>query len=649
VVFFFFISLSAFESAMTSSSADDMSDVSDGIFEHCAVLRQSARGQWDAEADELLLRTLGDIQQRLLTRMKKTDERVQRVYTDTCAATTALENALNSLALLAHKQFVQHRIAEYDSDEEAAEGDGARADADDAEETETDASDADSASTSSSLASAMGGSSTAAASSALLGSDDAETRRQRAYEETVQRSETALQRRVMPLFPGESSPAAEMDGSEALHHRPVFALIGSADFLGDPRAGYHFVDEARQPSSSSSAEGGRAGRGHRTGQGLSTVEASRMGGRGVTDPAAPVLAIPHILTMTQPLPPPQSRTTSAVPSAGPVPSAAAGTAPSTTQRPVQSASTATTGKEPSRVHHWPAEKPSKKRRTLFASSSSSSSAASAASRSSEATTASSGSTPAQRRTAPAPRPVSESPKAAATARGDTKEEKATTERSLPSRPAAAKLTRRKGLFGSSSSSSEGGTFAPLPARPPHRATVAKTTPATVSAHKAATTAVSTGSPSSSEDEHASHPVPKATPPPQQHDSDRATATAAAKPVEALPDTTSSAAAPAAGEGTGKAEVSAAPPTTEVEAPLQAEPGPPTVFTDEAAEDVLLPPPPPLLLFAESDPPSVAAVPAAPPDLPTQTTVPPPLQQQQPPARLPRRGGKVLATSSDDED
>lgn len=629
-----------------SSEAWD-SDATDSVAEHCAVLKQAAKGQWDSAADELLLRTLEEIQKKLFTRLKQTGDRVDNVYEATSSATTQLENTLNSLELLAHKQFVQHRVADDDDEEEECDGDGLYGSVSGSEsERGSSASDE----------SEEDDSATAPSAPEEEEDEDTDAKAQRVYDETVQMGERALQRRVIPLFQGESdgdssedqNSVHENDGTDRMpQRRPLFAFIGSSAFINDPYAGYVWSNTVRSSSSSSSRSAGVNQHGNRVGHGLPPQTVSPAPAAAAT---ALTTSVPQILTRTQP--PRDMR--SGLPAAPPAPSASAAPQPNA----VGTASTGVTkrveqgGKAASTAAH----SHRKKKRSLFDSTSSESSTISSSSSTSAPPQ------PATGRQRMAPGQALDHSKESAHATESTRRKDAVSHpstgrgrgvdsgsrgRKVASLKAAvpapaSRGVQRKNLFGSSSSSSSRSS-----SRAARRALPPRPTRGVTSTQRRTLTATESSSSSDDDDDdddgdsanNLSPPRPSPPPIPSASEAENTNAPASQPP----------AATPSVGSPPPPPTTPEAPPASTALADEKArEGGAAAAHAPSSAPPLDDIPPPPVLLFEDPEPPSSGSGGAggAPP-LPSPPAGGGATTPKQPPL-LPRRGGKVLATSSDED-
>ncbi|KAH9588958.1 hypothetical protein LSM04_007205 [Trypanosoma melophagium] len=216
---------------------DEESNTSSELYDVFAILKESAKGQWDIDADDLLLKTMMMMQAKFMARFGSARDKVDGLYENTHTASIQLQNAMNSFLLLSQKQFVQNRVSVEDTESETiserSEGD----------EKNTFLVNGNSA-------------------------EDMEARVTRVCQEAIDIGVRVLEERTIPLF-AEDKALRELPNTEdsvederdSLSHsfanhyrnRHLMALIGSEQFLTDPYTGF-FGKDGRDSRRSSRSE-----------------------------------------------------------------------------------------------------------------------------------------------------------------------------------------------------------------------------------------------------------------------------------------------------------------------------------------------------------------------------------------------------------
>lgn len=78
------------------------------------ILREDAKRSWSTESEEVLLKTLTQLHERLIRRCKRTAHIVEQLDNSAASCAVQLENTFSAISLLSQLQFVQHRIANDD-------------------------------------------------------------------------------------------------------------------------------------------------------------------------------------------------------------------------------------------------------------------------------------------------------------------------------------------------------------------------------------------------------------------------------------------------------------------------------------------------------------------------------------------------------
>ncbi|EKF26563.1 hypothetical protein MOQ_009729 [Trypanosoma cruzi marinkellei] len=208
-----------------NSEEADLSDI-------FVALKEAAHGQWDADAEELLLKGLMAFQANFSARFSSVREELENLGKDVSTASIQVSNAMNLFVLLAQKQFVQNRVSLEDDDDDDgcdAKSGVVSGETDPGEEKQTSVADKI--------------------------AEGTEARAKRVYQEAIDLGVRVLEERTIPLFSdgtasdegatANNDAPEEEDDSIAAHsfsdqyrHRRFMALIGSERFLNDPYGGY---------------------------------------------------------------------------------------------------------------------------------------------------------------------------------------------------------------------------------------------------------------------------------------------------------------------------------------------------------------------------------------------------------------------------
>ncbi|CAD2221558.1 hypothetical protein, conserved [Angomonas deanei] len=206
-------------SECSSPTNDELVDIQDGL----QTLYEASKGEWDCDANTLLLQTLSAMAAQMTSSTSRILRRIQSLDEKTQRGARTLSNTLVGLELLSHSRFVQHGV-----EEEGATAGGASPAIGTEENTKKRPSGKE---TDSHSVTEDGG------STVFTVANDQEGQTTRRCVQFIQQIGKVVEGRIVPRGEGDDPTRAYQNPYR--YRRTQVSLIGSKAFLEDPYMGLY--------------------------------------------------------------------------------------------------------------------------------------------------------------------------------------------------------------------------------------------------------------------------------------------------------------------------------------------------------------------------------------------------------------------------